>query len=93
MIEIHSEDEFLGFIRNDKGGELVVIDFSATWCPPSKMFEPTFKALARKYPQVIFLRVDTDKQSDGGLWCNKYTKTRYVPEFQVLFLFIFMFVF
>lgn len=40
----------------------VVVDFSATWCPPCKQFKPIFHKLAKKYKgKVNFIYVDIDK--------------------------------
>lgn len=40
----------------------VVVDFSASWCPPCKQLHPIFNKLARKYHgKVKFIYVDVDK--------------------------------
>ena len=56
--EISSAGEFNSEI---KGPGLVVVDYFATWCGPCKNIAPFVEELSRKYPQVKFLKVDSDK--------------------------------
>lgn len=39
----------------------VVIDFAASWCGPCRVIAPFLAELARKLPDVIFLKVDVDE--------------------------------
>lgn len=39
---------------------LVIVDFSAEWCPPCKKMKPFFDILARKNGDVVFLSVMVD---------------------------------
>ncbi len=48
-----------------QGAEFAVVDFFASWCGPCHMFAPVFKALSKKYPQVIFLKLDGEKSPDA----------------------------
>lgn len=43
----------------------VVVDFTATWCPPCKMLAPIFDKVAGAYEgKVRFVKVDVDQSPD-----------------------------
>lgn len=39
----------------------VVVDFTATWCPPCRVIAPVFAEFAKKIPDAVFLKVDVDE--------------------------------
>lgn len=39
----------------------MVVDFTASWCGPCRFIAPFFADLAKKLPNVLFLKVDTDE--------------------------------
>jgi len=59
--------------------KLVVIDFTATWCPPCKKIGPFFESLAPKYTGVEFVKVDVDDAADVSAKCD----IQCMPTFQV----------
>lgn len=48
----------------ESGDKLIVVDFTATWCPPCQRIAPLFENLAQKYPDVVFCKVDVDQCRD-----------------------------
>ncbi|MBW4716022.1 thioredoxin family protein [Saccharothrix obliqua] len=38
----------------------VLVEFTATWCPPCRMIEPVLAELDRELPAVTFAKIDTD---------------------------------
>jgi thioredoxin 1 len=61
MIHLTSEMQFNDFIKEN---DLVVLDFSATWCGPCKVLAPQLESLSKVYPNVVFLKVDVDEFED-----------------------------
>ncbi|CAK8536853.1 unnamed protein product [Lathyrus sativus] len=41
--------------------KLMVIDFTAKWCGPCKLMNPTMKDFAAKYTDVEFIKLDVDE--------------------------------
>ena len=50
-------------IKNDK---LVVIDFTATWCPPCKMIAPKFEAMATEFTDAVLYKIDVDENGEAS---------------------------
>uniref|UniRef100_A0A8C5LRJ5 Thioredoxin n=1 Tax=Leptobrachium leishanense TaxID=445787 RepID=A0A8C5LRJ5_9ANUR len=74
---IESLEEFHSALV-EAGDQLVVIDFTATWCGPCKMIAPFFQHLSEKYKEVIFLKVDVDDAQEVAALCE----IKCMPTFQ-----------
>ncbi|KAF2323394.1 hypothetical protein GH714_035263 [Hevea brasiliensis] len=47
--------------KAQKSKQLTVVDFTASWCPPSVFMSPILAELAKNMPNVTFLMVDVDE--------------------------------
>lgn len=45
-------------------GDLVLVDFFATWCGPCKMLSPVLAELANDRSELSIVKVDIDESSD-----------------------------
>ncbi|CAN6171182.1 unnamed protein product [Urochloa humidicola] len=62
VIACHTKDEFDTQMKKaEEAKKLVVIDFTASWCGPCRFIAPVFVEFAKKYPHVLFLKVDVDE--------------------------------
>ena len=48
-------------------GENFVLDLYATWCGPCKALIPRLEALSSEYPDVTFVKVNVDENTDSAL--------------------------
>ncbi|MCB9232076.1 MAG: TlpA family protein disulfide reductase [Bacteroidia bacterium] len=49
-------------------GQVIVIDFWATWCGPCRMEAPHFERIKEQFPDMKFLSISTDRDKDK--WLN-----------------------
>ena len=55
--------------------QAVVLDFSASWCGPCKKLYPVIKALAEKYSDIHFFKIDIvpSFEPPSTIICSKLT--------------------
>lgn len=48
-------------------GKKLVVDYWATWCGPCKSLIPRLEAMESKYPDITFVKVNVDENTDSAL--------------------------
>ncbi|XP_020218855.1 thioredoxin H-type 1 [Cajanus cajan] len=62
VIGIHSIDAWKEQLEKGvQTGKLIVVDFTASWCGPCRFIAPILAEIAKKTPEVTFLKVDVDE--------------------------------
>ncbi|XP_059665607.1 thioredoxin F-type, chloroplastic-like [Cornus florida] len=66
---------------NAAGDKAVVVDMYTQWCGPCKVMAPKFQELSEKYLDVVFLKLDCNKDNKP---LAKELGIRVVPTFKIL---------
>ena len=64
---LKTKADFHNAIKSDK---LVVIYFTATWCPPCQMIAPKFEAMAGEFTDAVLVKVDVDENEEFAEACG-----------------------
>ena len=68
--EIATKGEFDTLLA-ESGAKLVVVDFTATWCPPCQMIKPKYHALADELGEtVVCVAIDVDANAETAESCQ-----------------------
>ena len=81
-VQAITTDEFDGVVT---GNDIVLVDFWAPWCGPCKGFAPVFEQVSNENPDVAFIKVNTDEESDlAGSFAIRSIPTLMVFREQVI---------
>ena len=57
---INTQEEFEAAVAATSGDKPLVINFTASWCPPCQRIDPVFEGNAARFPELIFKKIDVD---------------------------------
>ncbi|KAJ1408010.1 Thioredoxin-like superfamily [Sesbania bispinosa] len=62
VIGVHTVESWTEQLnKGNESKKLIVVDFTASWCGPCRFIAPILAEIAKKKPEVIFLKVDVDE--------------------------------
>lgn len=48
-------------------GKKLLVQYTASWCGPCRALSPRLEALSKNYPDVTFVKVDVDQDSESAM--------------------------
>ena len=76
--QLKSVQEFQ-YLMSEVPYQLIVLDFTASWCGPCHRIAPYFEKLSHENPNVIFYRIDIDEYPVDFKSLNKKIRDRKLP--------------
>ena len=67
---VHSLQEFTQMKEETVGGKPLVIDFTASWCPPCKFIGPIYEGLMAEHPELVMRKIDVDENNEASQEAN-----------------------
>lgn len=61
---VAGRQQFQEALKSAKKGSLVILDCSATWCPPCRAMAPVFSKMAEEFKDSSFFTIDVDVSQD-----------------------------
>ena len=66
---VESQAEFESLLA-DNADRTTVVDFTARWCGPCQLIAPAVAAMAREFPDAVFVKVDVDVNPETVRACQ-----------------------
>ena len=84
-VNLVNDGDFANQVEQSQGA--VIVDFTASWCPPCKMLAPVFEGVAQKYEgKAQFFKCDIDENQDapGRYGVQKIPNVMFFKDGQVV---------
>ena len=79
MVRYIGDMEEWNALMETSKSKAVIVDFTASWCPPCRMIAPIFEKMAEDTPEVEFVKVDVDDNQEVAALCG----IEAMPTFQI----------